>query len=75
MAKHLVLTGALCAILSSAFPHCRDGRPIASTGDLPVYRMNTAIFADELCAWTRHGRVCVHETACSFTEYQKGRCL
>lgn len=73
--RHLILTTGLCAILSSAFPHCRDGRPIASTRDLPQYRLNTAAFADELCAWTRRGRVCVHEVACSPAEYAKGRCL
>jgi hypothetical protein len=72
---HLIWTGALCAILSSAFPHCRDERPIASTGDLPQYRLNTAALADELCAWTRRGRVCVHGVACSPAEYAKGRCL
>jgi hypothetical protein len=73
--RPLILTTGLCAILSSAFPHYRDGRPIASTGDLPQYRLNTATFAEELCAWTRHGRVCVHEVACSPAEYAKGRCL
>lgn len=73
--RHLILTTGLCAILSSAFPYCRDARPIASTDDLPVHRMNTAAFADELCAWTKHGRVCVNEVARSPVEYAKGPML
>ena len=75
MMRHLILTGALCAILLGSFPHCREAWAIGSTGNLPVFRMNNAAFASELCMWARHGRICAHETACSSAEYQKGRCL